>query len=35
MILTTREIGRAMLIVVRKGAPKNPLESGDIRALLA
>jgi uncharacterized protein YbjT (DUF2867 family) len=35
MILTTREIGQAMLVAVRKGAPKKVLESGDIRALLA
>jgi len=35
LILTTREIGQAMLVAVRKGAPKKVLESGDIRALLA
>lgn len=32
-ILTTREIGRAMLIAARNGAPKPVLESRDIRAL--
>lgn len=34
-ILTTQEIGRAMLIVARKGAPKRVLEVKDIRALLS
>ena len=34
-ILTTEEIGRAMLIVSRKGAPKRVLEVKDIRALLS
>ena len=33
-ILTTEEIGRAMLIVARQGAPKRILEIKDIRALL-
>ena len=33
-ILATDEIGRAMLIVARDGAPKPILESRDIRALL-
>jgi hypothetical protein len=30
-ILTTEEMGRAMLNTVRHGAPKRVLESGDIR----
>ena len=33
-VLTTRELGQAMLIVVRSGAPKHVLETSDIRALL-
>lgn len=33
-ILTTDEIGRAMLIVARDGAPKRVLEARDIRSLL-
>jgi uncharacterized protein YbjT (DUF2867 family) len=33
-VLTTEEIGRAMLIVARYGAPKRVLESRDISALL-
>jgi uncharacterized protein YbjT (DUF2867 family) len=33
-VLTTEEIGRAMLIVARQGAPKRVLESRDISALL-
>lgn len=33
-VLTTEEIGRAMLAVVRKGAPKPVLESPDIIAML-
>lgn len=33
-VLTTDEIGRAMLLVARYGAPKHVLETGDIRALL-
>jgi len=33
-ILTTREIGEAMLIVARRGAPKAVLETGDLRALI-
>lgn len=33
-ILTTDEIGKAMLIVARHGAPKPVLEARDIRALL-
>jgi len=33
LILTTDQIGRAMLVVARKGAPKNVLESRDISAL--
>lgn len=33
-ILATDEIGRAMLIVARHGAPKHVLETKDIRALL-
>ena len=32
-ILTTEKIGRAMLQVARRGAPKRVLESGDINAL--
>jgi uncharacterized protein YbjT (DUF2867 family) len=32
-ILTTEQIGRAMLAVVRKGSPKRILESRDIRAI--
>ena len=32
-ILTTEQIGRAMLHVVRHGAPKRVLESPDIRKL--
>jgi uncharacterized protein YbjT (DUF2867 family) len=32
-VLTTDELGRAMLSAVRKGAPKKILESADIRAL--
>ena len=34
-ILTTRELGEAMLTVVRTGAPKKVLEPADVRALLA
>ena len=34
-VLTTAEIGQAMLAVVRQGAPKPILESKDIRAILA
>jgi uncharacterized protein YbjT (DUF2867 family) len=33
-ILTTREIGEAMLTVARVGAPKHVLETGDLRELL-
>jgi len=33
-VLTTEQIGRAMLVVARTGAPKRVLESRDIRALL-
>jgi len=33
-VLTTDEIGRAMLLVARYGAPKHVLETGDIRSLL-
>jgi uncharacterized protein YbjT (DUF2867 family) len=33
-ILTTEEIGRAMLAVAKRGAPKRILESRDIRAVL-
>jgi uncharacterized protein YbjT (DUF2867 family) len=33
-VLTTDEIGRAMLLVARHGAPKQILETGDIRSLL-
>jgi uncharacterized protein YbjT (DUF2867 family) len=33
-VLTTEEIGRAMLIVARRGAPKRVLESRDISALV-
>jgi hypothetical protein len=33
-VLTTAEIGRAMLIVARNGAPKRLLESRDIKALV-
>jgi uncharacterized protein YbjT (DUF2867 family) len=33
-ILTTRELGEAMLTVVRTGAPKTVLEPGDMRVLL-
>jgi uncharacterized protein YbjT (DUF2867 family) len=33
-VLTTEEIGQAMLLVARSGAPKRVLESGDISALL-
>jgi len=32
-ILTTEELGRAMIVVARSGAPKNVLESKDILAL--
>jgi hypothetical protein len=32
-VITTREIGRAMLAAARNGAPKHVLESRDIRAL--
>ncbi len=34
LVLTTEQIGRAMLIVARSGAPKRILESKDIRALV-
>ena len=34
-ILTTEQIGRAMLAVARKGAPKRVLESQDIRSVAA
>jgi uncharacterized protein YbjT (DUF2867 family) len=34
-LLTTAEIGQAMLAVVRQGAPKPILESKDMRAILA
>jgi uncharacterized protein YbjT (DUF2867 family) len=34
-VLTTEEIGKAMLIVARRGAPKSVLEPRDIRALLS
>jgi hypothetical protein len=33
-VLTTEEIGRAMLKVARQGAPKQVLETRDIRAML-
>jgi hypothetical protein len=32
-VLTTAQIGRAMLVVARTGAPKRILESKDIRAI--
>jgi uncharacterized protein YbjT (DUF2867 family) len=34
-VLTTREIGRAMLIAARSGAPKRVLETRDLRALVS
>ena len=34
-VLTTEEVGKAMLIVARRGAPTRILESKDIRALLS
>jgi uncharacterized protein YbjT (DUF2867 family) len=34
-VLTTEDIGRAMLAVAREGAPKRVLESRDIRAVLS
>jgi uncharacterized protein YbjT (DUF2867 family) len=34
-ILTTEDIGKAMLLVAREGAPKKVLEPPDIRALLS
>ncbi len=34
LILTTEQMGRAMLMVARRGAPKKILESKDIRALV-
>jgi hypothetical protein len=34
-VLTTDEIGQAMLLVARRGAPKPVLETRDIRSLLA
>ncbi|HWC18641.1 MAG TPA: hypothetical protein VG498_16645, partial [Terriglobales bacterium] len=34
LILTTQDLGRAMLIAARRGAPKPVLEVRDIRALL-
>jgi hypothetical protein len=33
-VLTTEEIGQAMLIAARSGAPRHVLETRDIRALL-
>ena len=33
LVLTTKQIGRAMLAVVRQGAPKKILETKDIRSL--
>lgn len=33
-ILTTEELGRAMLLAAKRGAPKHILETSDIRALL-
>lgn len=33
-VLTTDEIGRAMLLVARNGAPKHVLETADVRSLL-
>jgi uncharacterized protein YbjT (DUF2867 family) len=33
-ILTTEDIGRAMLELARRGAPRRVLESGDVRALI-
>ena len=33
LVLSTREVGQAMLAVVRRGAPKRVLESADIAAL--
>ena len=33
-ILTTEELGRAMLIALKRGAQKSVLETRDIRALL-
>ncbi len=33
LVLTTEQVGRAMLVVARRGAPKRILESRDIRAL--
>lgn len=33
-VLTTEQIGRAMLHVVRHGAPRRVLESRDVRSLL-
>jgi uncharacterized protein YbjT (DUF2867 family) len=35
LVLTTDEIGRAMLMVAKRGAPKRVLESRDIRAILS
>jgi len=34
-VITTEELGRAMLRAARQGAPKRVLESGDLRALAA
>ena len=34
-VLTTDEIGRAMIVVARHGAPKHVLETRDIRSLLS
>ncbi len=34
LVLTTEDIGRAMLLCARRGAPKRVLESRDVRALL-
>jgi uncharacterized protein YbjT (DUF2867 family) len=33
-ILTTEELGRAMLVALKRGAPKSVLETRDIRALI-
>jgi len=34
-VLTTEDVGRAMIAVVRNGAPKRVLESSDIRAIVS
>jgi hypothetical protein len=35
LVLSTRQMGQAMLAVVRNGAPKRVLESADIAALVS